>query len=198
MCLPSGDPRYSNPDRPDLPLLRLRVEYTGFPRITNINKFGQKFVGRVANPEDLLLFSKQKKVSTRRTGAGGGADGVKGEEEKQVDSLLHGGDRDKPPPIHELVTILIRQSKGSLNVLTESRMAEMVDEYVNKKDIDSIANGVAKAIKQMTIAIKGDKDVDRDGVSADDIERGIRKKHGEMTAQGQRWRQAGGSVRTRR
>ena len=50
-----------------MPLIRLRVDHTGFPRITNINKFGQKFVGKVANPEELLLFSKQKAQSTRGT-----------------------------------------------------------------------------------------------------------------------------------
>jgi len=50
-----------------LPLIRVRVDHTGFPRITNINKFGQKFVGKVANPEELLLFSKQKAQSTRGT-----------------------------------------------------------------------------------------------------------------------------------
>lgn len=59
------DPRYSNADRPELPLVRLRVDHTGFPRITNINKFGQRFIGKVANPEELLLFSKQKAVATK-------------------------------------------------------------------------------------------------------------------------------------
>ena len=64
VCI-SGDPRYMNPDRPDLPLVRVRVDHTGFPRIVNVNKFGQKFVGKVANPEELLLFSKQKAQATK-------------------------------------------------------------------------------------------------------------------------------------
>ena len=34
-----------------------QVDYTGFCTI-NAQRFGQKFVGRVANPHDLLLFSK--------------------------------------------------------------------------------------------------------------------------------------------
>lgn len=92
------DPRYRNPDRPSLPLLRLRVDHTGFPRISNINKFGQKFVGKVANPEELLLFAQQKKVSSRGKGGAAGEGGMsKEEEEKQVDSFLR-ADRDKPPP----------------------------------------------------------------------------------------------------
>lgn len=40
-----------------LPLIRLRVDYTGFSTI-NAQRFGQKFVGRVANPHDMLLFHK--------------------------------------------------------------------------------------------------------------------------------------------
>lgn len=67
LSLGAGDPRFQNAERPELPLIRLRVDHTGFPRITNINKFGQKFVGKVANPEELLLFSKQKAQSTRGT-----------------------------------------------------------------------------------------------------------------------------------
>jgi len=45
-------------DAPLLPLVRLRVDYTGFSTI-NAQRFGQQFVGKVANPHDLLLFQKQ-------------------------------------------------------------------------------------------------------------------------------------------
>ena len=37
-------------------LLR-QVDYTGFTTV-NVQRFGQKFVGKVANPQELLLFSK--------------------------------------------------------------------------------------------------------------------------------------------
>lgn len=46
-----------------------QVDYTGFCTI-NAQRFGQKFVGRVANPHDLLLFSK---AATRRAKAETGA-----------------------------------------------------------------------------------------------------------------------------
>ena len=46
------------PDRaPELPLVRLRVDYTGFSTI-NTQRFGQKFVGKVANPNDIVLWQK--------------------------------------------------------------------------------------------------------------------------------------------
>lgn len=40
-----------------LPLIRLRVDYTGFTTV-NTQRFGQQFVGKVANPQDILFFTK--------------------------------------------------------------------------------------------------------------------------------------------
>eukprot|EP00850_Spirogloea_muscicola_P011116 SM000068S20548 [mRNA] locus=s68:26644:32970:- [translate_table: standard] len=45
---------------PMLPLIRVRVDYTGFTTI-NPQRFGQRFVGKVANPHDILLFTKAPK-----------------------------------------------------------------------------------------------------------------------------------------
>ncbi|ETM46093.1 DNA repair protein (mre11), partial [Phytophthora nicotianae] len=44
----------------ELVLIRLRVEHTGFPVLVN-QRFGAKFVGKVANPNDILLFYRRKK-----------------------------------------------------------------------------------------------------------------------------------------
>lgn len=43
-----------------LPLIRLRVDYTGFTTV-NSQRLGQKFVGKVANPHDILLWAKSSK-----------------------------------------------------------------------------------------------------------------------------------------
>eukprot|EP00397_Hematodinium_sp_SG-2012_P012289 GEMP01012455.1.p1 GENE.GEMP01012455.1~~GEMP01012455.1.p1 ORF type:complete len:696 (+),score=157.37 GEMP01012455.1:54-2141(+) len=45
------------------PLIRLKVEHTGYPIIAN-TRFGQQFTGRVANPDTILLFHKQNKRVT--------------------------------------------------------------------------------------------------------------------------------------
>lgn len=42
---------------PELPLVRLRVDYTGFSTV-NTQRFGARFVGRVANPNDVLLWQR--------------------------------------------------------------------------------------------------------------------------------------------
>lgn len=48
----------------------LQVDYSGFSTI-NTQRFGQKFVGKVANPNDMVLWQKapQRKAKARGGGA---------------------------------------------------------------------------------------------------------------------------------
>lgn len=85
----------------------------------------------------------------------GKADGTKSDD-KQLDAFLHADRADKIPPIHELVKLLLRQQASSLAVLTESKMAEYVDDFVNRKDLESISEGVSKSIKLMAKAVKAE------------------------------------------
>jgi Mre11 DNA-binding presumed domain len=54
---PLGPDASTAPREPRLPLIRLRVDYTGYSTIHS-QRFGSRFVGRVANPGDILLWSK--------------------------------------------------------------------------------------------------------------------------------------------
>uniref|UniRef100_A0A8R7V696 Mre11 DNA-binding domain-containing protein n=1 Tax=Triticum urartu TaxID=4572 RepID=A0A8R7V696_TRIUA len=45
---------------PKLPLVRLKVDYSGFLTI-HPQRFGQKYVGKVANPQDMIVFSRSAK-----------------------------------------------------------------------------------------------------------------------------------------
>jgi hypothetical protein len=45
-------------------LLVWKVDHTGYPKL-NVQRFGQRFVGKVANPDELLLFHRQRKIITR-------------------------------------------------------------------------------------------------------------------------------------
>lgn len=46
------------------PLIRLKVEYSGGFSTINPQRFGQRFVGRVANPNDILLFHRKRNTTT--------------------------------------------------------------------------------------------------------------------------------------
>ncbi len=43
-----------------LPLIRLRVDYTGDFETSNPVRFGQQYSGKVANPNDLLVFYRKR------------------------------------------------------------------------------------------------------------------------------------------
>jgi len=51
----SGDPL-----QPQVPLTRLRVEYTDENQMFNAVRFGLQYTARVANPSDIVLFRKQR------------------------------------------------------------------------------------------------------------------------------------------
>jgi len=52
------DSQENTPQMPK-PLIRLRVDYTGFTNL-NVQRFGQQFVNKVANPKDVLHFHKRR------------------------------------------------------------------------------------------------------------------------------------------
>ncbi|KXZ44363.1 hypothetical protein GPECTOR_69g456 [Gonium pectorale] len=53
---PAGEPANGG-GGPLLPLIRLRVDYTGYSTV-NSQRLGQRFVGKVANPHDMLQWTK--------------------------------------------------------------------------------------------------------------------------------------------
>uniref|UniRef100_A0A0E0ARJ5 Mre11 DNA-binding domain-containing protein n=1 Tax=Oryza glumipatula TaxID=40148 RepID=A0A0E0ARJ5_9ORYZ len=55
---------------PKLPLVRVKVDYSGFLTITP-QRFGQKYVGKVANPNDIILFSRSAQQNRTREHTGG-------------------------------------------------------------------------------------------------------------------------------
>lgn len=50
-----------HPKQPKKPLIRLRVEYTDESQMFNTTRFGHKFTDEVANPNEMILFKKQRK-----------------------------------------------------------------------------------------------------------------------------------------
>ena len=49
-----------DPLQPQVPLIRLRVEYTDENQMFNAVRFGLQYTARVANPSDIVLFRKQR------------------------------------------------------------------------------------------------------------------------------------------
>lgn len=50
--------RTDDPNQPKMPLIRLRIEITKENQMFNTIRFGQNYISRVANPDDIILFKR--------------------------------------------------------------------------------------------------------------------------------------------
>jgi len=130
-----------------LPLVRLKVDTTGVPTMSNPIRFGQDFVGKIANPRDVLVFHRAKKSATRRVVADepelAGLDGD--EEGDGTDKLAAGRVR-----VHALVQEYLRAQE--MQLLGEAGMSDAIQVFVEKDDIHAISKHVDSTVRA---AIKG-------------------------------------------
>ncbi|OQS04777.1 double-strand break repair protein [Thraustotheca clavata] len=128
-------------------LIRLRVEHSGFPVINN-QRFGGQFVGRVANPSDILLFTRRKEDAKSNK-----------EDKKQIGGLLA---PIRPPPpsdavvrVEQILSETLDNAENKLDIFPEVNMANALDEYVFKnvpsafeEFVDSVLEETQRALKQ--------------------------------------------------
>eukprot|EP01125_Pyxidicula_operculata_P014664 TRINITY_DN4906_c2_g1_i1.p1 TRINITY_DN4906_c2_g1~~TRINITY_DN4906_c2_g1_i1.p1 ORF type:complete len:745 (-),score=229.28 TRINITY_DN4906_c2_g1_i1:59-2110(-) len=125
-----------------IPLIRLKVEYSGFPAI-NPAQFGQQFVGRVANPDDILNMWRRKKPTKLVRG-----DGKEAEEE-----LFNRAVRPEPlddTKIEDLIYEFLgpHSGAGTVELLVENDFTSALYKYVEKDDNKSIADFVTKQLQE--------------------------------------------------
>ncbi|KAG0151051.1 hypothetical protein CROQUDRAFT_598967 [Cronartium quercuum f. sp. fusiforme G11] len=125
-----------------LPLIRLRVEYTlpdgqGVYDVGNPQRFGQEFLGKIANPKDVIQFYRKKKIGTRKP---------KTEIDLPEDEDMIG---DTPAREHIQVSTFVQQylEAQNLGVLAENGMQKAVSTFVEKDDKDAIKVFYNKALK---------------------------------------------------
>ncbi|XP_073033136.1 double-strand break repair protein MRE11 isoform X2 [Primulina eburnea] len=98
-----------------LPLVRVKVDYSGFMTI-NPQRFGQKYVGKVANPQDILIFSK----ASRR-----------GRAEDKIDD----SERLRPEELNQQnIEALVAESNLKMEILPVSDLDVALHNFVNKDD----------------------------------------------------------------
>ncbi|GAX85793.1 hypothetical protein CEUSTIGMA_g13208.t1 [Chlamydomonas eustigma] len=139
---------------PKLPLVRLRVDYTGFSTI-NAQRFGHKFVNKVANPQDILIWHK---AAARRVKSEG-AQLYESEELLRPEAL----DQQR---IEDLVASNL---KASLRVLHEDDLATALHNFVEKDEKQALHDLLSRSLYETTmpmlkdtqkLGVLGNNDVD--------------------------------------
>ena len=176
-CVLSAEPKYSNSDRPSLPLIRVRVEHTGFARL-NVSKFGQSFVNRVANPDDLLHFYKQRQPTARRERGDRGPLDLSSLEQ----AAGRRGADDDVPGIDEILAQLMERTP--LSLLSETLLADAIEEYVDKRTTEVISDAVGRSLRDAQKDLKADEQVREKGASltADAVVQLAKKRQDDLRA----------------
>ncbi|KAI8332838.1 Metallo-dependent phosphatase-like protein [Chlamydoabsidia padenii] len=134
-----------------LPLIRIRVDYTGGYEIFNPLQFGQQYTNKVANPKDMLKFQRSKSTSSssssRKRPASAILDDVSTSIPERLDQIK----------VEDLVDEFLGQSLG---LLAENEFKEAVKMFVEKDDKDAIRRFVTKSVNQVEQSIPGSTDVD--------------------------------------
>ena len=139
--------------RAKLPLVRLKVDYGGFSTC-NPQRFGQRFVDRVANPGEILLFQKTRvkrreekeraDEARRRARASGGAAA-----DDDADDVDAGGE-DSAGRIRQLMSDFLKSGKDALRLLPHADLdAAVFHEFVAKDNKNAIRNEVEASLKRM-------------------------------------------------
>lgn len=99
-----------------LPLVRIKVDYSGFMTI-NPQRFGQKYVGKVANPQDILIFSKVTKKHSSTAGKIDDSERLRPEELNQQN-----------------IEALVAESNLKMEILPVNDLDVALHDFVNKDD----------------------------------------------------------------
>ncbi|XP_020698935.1 double-strand break repair protein MRE11 isoform X2 [Dendrobium catenatum] len=99
-----------------LPLIRLKVDYSGFTTI-NPQRFGQKYVGKVANPQDILIFSKAAK------------------KRQSLEDKIDDSEKLRPEELNQQnIEALVAESNLKMEILPVNDLDIALHEFVNKDD----------------------------------------------------------------
>ncbi|TPX73606.1 hypothetical protein CcCBS67573_g05115 [Chytriomyces confervae] len=119
------------------PLIRLRVDYSNFSTL-NPQRFGQRFVDRVANPKDILYFFRKRQATPGDKKAGASKVGF--------DMPTTIPERLDKIQVEDLVDEFL--AAQSLEILPENGIGEAVRLFVEKEDKDAISDFYADSLKR--------------------------------------------------
>ncbi|CDK24820.1 unnamed protein product [Kuraishia capsulata CBS 1993] len=137
-----------------LPLVRLRVEYSGGYDVENPRRFSNRFVGQVANVNDVVTFYRKRTtdrslLETKKT------------TKKISDSASIGIDEDGTVDVSTLVDNFL--DDHDLNLLNKAKVGDAIRRFVEKEDKSVLKALIDEEMEQdMKIFIELDMELDGD------------------------------------
>jgi double-strand break repair protein MRE11 len=111
-------------EKPDQHLVRLKVEHSGFTTLNN-QRFGARFVGRLANPVDILLFHRKKETGDRA--------GVKRRKaSKALDTPIAPEEQDEMK-VEDLIKDNLDIADKKLEIFDETKLTLALEDFVSKE-----------------------------------------------------------------
>ena len=127
----------------DQVLCRLRVEHSGFTSLNN-QRFGAHLVGQVANPSDILLFTRKRKLVERKQAA------VNAASSSAATTAIAPPDLNDTT-VEELAYDLLQNHK--LDLLNAQQFTLAVEDFVEKEQRQAIVETVNLLVKKQQKAL---------------------------------------------
>eukprot|EP00616_Rhizochromulina_sp_CCMP1243_P008925 CAMPEP_0118989314 /NCGR_PEP_ID=MMETSP1173-20130426/47786_1 /TAXON_ID=1034831 /ORGANISM="Rhizochromulina marina cf, Strain CCMP1243" /LENGTH=688 /DNA_ID=CAMNT_0006940299 /DNA_START=38 /DNA_END=2101 /DNA_ORIENTATION=+ len=130
--------------QPQLVLVRLKVDRQGFSTI-NSQRFGARFVDRIANPSDILLFHQRRKSAQDRSAGQGG--GRRSQARGALSQPIAPDELDEIQ-VTDLVAQELMAADRKLRLLKEEDLKNALESYVQKQQTSAIADLVQDCLKE--------------------------------------------------
>ncbi|WVQ79525.1 DNA repair protein (mre11) [Cryptococcus sp. DSM 104549] len=131
-----------------LPLIRLKVETSDAKEMTNPVRFGQDFIGRVANPKDILQYYRRKKAPERK--AKNVPDAPDEESDESQDDGAGATVNERLNKMHMDDVVHKYLGNQHLEVLARNGLEDAVMRFVEKDDRDAIRDFVTQSMRRQT------------------------------------------------
>ena len=125
--------------QPEKVLVRLRVEHTESNKVSN-HRFGAKFVDEIANPDNILLFRREKVAKAMESKAA----------RKARESLKEPVDPDEieRTDMGDLVNTILELPGSEMKLLGRKTLGEALEEYVEKNNLTSIPDAAGQQLEK--------------------------------------------------
>jgi double-strand break repair protein MRE11 len=138
-----------------LPLIMLKVERTGFPML-NVTRFGNQFMGRVANPSKLVRFYRRKSGArrARRRPNGELVDLLEAEVTDASGTPVTVSRGITGQQMGVRIAVELEKRDTPLELLPEEKLNQALDAYVAKGEVHAFADFIEKTVKKTQRALK--------------------------------------------